>query len=198
MKRTITWIRHGQSEWNALGKWQGHTDTLLSDLGKTQAGALAARLKNRPFDIVFSSDLLRASETGRLALPDADLQLDPRLREIHFGIYEGKTSDGLSEQERRSVYGWWADPYSRKLEGGESMECLNDRVQSWMNELPTECNVAVFTHGGVIRNAVWQIAGKPHDGEWSVVVDNTSLTIVEYSDRRNLLCTVNDSAHLES
>lgn len=197
MKRRITWIRHGQSEWNAIGKWQGHTDTPLSKLGKQQASKLAKRLRGLKFDAVYSSDLQRAAETGRLALPETEIRIDSRLREINFGIYEGKTRESLTQEEQKSVFGWWANPYTRKLQGGESMECLNRRVFDWMQELPTEADICVFCHGGVVRNAVWQVVGKPMAGDWSVAVDNTSLTVIEYDSERNLVSRLNDAAHLE-
>lgn len=196
--RIITWVRHGQSEWNAIGRWQGHSDIPLSPLGEAQAKALKTRLRTQDFDLIYSSDLIRANQTGVLALPNSEIISDPRLREINFGIFEGQTSDGLSEEARKEVYSWWGRPYDSKLTEGESMQCLQDRVQDWMDELPKSCHVLVFTHGGVVRNAVWQIVGPPSNGEWSVVVDNTSLTVVEYGPKRNLLRVVNDSSHLSS
>lgn len=197
MKRTLTWIRHGQSTWNAIGRWQGHTDVELSELGRQQSQALAARLKAFDFDAIHASDLSRARTTGELALPERDITVDPRLREINFGVYEGKTSEELTEEERADVYGWWAEPYSRKLKGGESMECLNSRIQSWFDDLPQECNIAVFTHGGVIRNALWQIVGRPGDGQWRASVDNTSLSVIEYTKSVQVVKRFNDHAHLD-
>ena len=197
MKRTITWIRHGQSTWNALGKWQGHTDTPLSELGKAQARALAERLKDSAFDAVYSSDLERARETCRLALPTADMQIDERLREINFGIFEGCTWTSLSEEQAGAVERWWVEPYAEKLEAGESMTCLNDRVNEFLSELPESCNIAIFAHGGVIRNAIWQVVGPPSKASWSVQIANTSMTVLEYTPKKVLVHKINDSAHLE-
>lgn len=195
-KRTITWVRHGQSEWNAVGRWQGHSDIPLSELGQAQACSLGSRLKPDDYDLIYSSDLLRAHETGRLALPESEILVDSRLREINFGIYEGHNAETLDEEARKKVFQWWAKPYDFKLDGGESMNCLNLRVQQWLDELPEDCRVIVFTHGGVVRNALWQIVGPPASGEWSVVVENCSLTVTEYGPRRNLIHRVNDCFHL--
>jgi broad specificity phosphatase PhoE len=196
MKRKITWIRHGQSTWNAEGIWQGHTDVPLSELGKEQAKALNPRLESRQFDAVYSSDLLRCQETCRLAMPDTEMVVDQRIREINFGIYEGKSKDTLTPEEAEAVQRWWVDPYNEKLKGGESMACLDERVAGFLTELPEECEVAIFTHGGVIRNAIWQIVGIPDKGAWSVQIDNTSVTVLEYTSRRTLVHRINDSAHL--
>lgn len=197
MKRKITWIRHGQSTWNAQGIWQGHTDVPLSELGRDQAAALGRRLGSQRFDAVYSSDLARSRQTCELALPDADMILDERLREIHFGVYEGKSRETLTTEEAAAVKTWWVEPYVEKLRGGESMTCLNTRVSEFLAELPAECEVAIFTHGGVIRNALWQVVGVPVQGAWSVQIENTSVTVLEYTSERVLMHRVNDCAHLE-
>ena len=197
MKRMIVWIRHGQSDWNAEGRWQGHTDTRLSELGKRQAQALAQRLSEWSFDEVFSSDLKRARLTAELALPHTEHTVDSRLREINFGFYEGKVRADLDEEKRRFLDGWWVDPYDVTIPDGESLQCVHTRVQEWYEELPRECTVAVFTHGGVIRNALWQVVGPPKKGSWSASVDNTSLSIFEYTDSRVLIRRFNDASHLK-
>lgn len=197
MRRKITWVRHGQSIWNAEGRWQGHSDVALSDLGEQQARALSARLSQRTFDAVFSSDLLRSQQTCRLALPGAEMKIDARLREINFGVYEGQTWSSMDESQSNAVKTWWDEPYKNKLEGGESMDCLNQRVVEFLEELPAECEVAIFTHGGVVRNAVWQVVGPPLKGQWTIVIDNTSLTTIEYLTGKIRLHQVNDVAHLD-
>jgi alpha-ribazole phosphatase/probable phosphoglycerate mutase len=197
MKRKITWVRHGQSTWNAEGKWQGHTDVPLSELGRQQATALGRRLRSLRFDAVYSSDLTRSRQTCELALPKANTILDARLREINFGMYEGKSRDTLTTSEADAVKTWWVEPYRNKLQGGESMACLNTRVSEFLAELPDECEVVIFTHGGVIRNAIWQVVGVPVQGAWSVQIENTSISVLEYTSERTLVHRVNDSAHLD-
>ena len=170
-------------------------------LGTQQAKALGRRLANGSytFDKVYSSDLGRAHETALLALPDAEIIVDPRLREIHFGIFEGRNLDKLEEAERAELSGWWKSPYDRALRGGgESMTDLRARVDAWRAELEGAKEIAVFTHGGVIRDALWRETSPPHDGAWSFQIDNTSMTAITYSSRRNLILKVNDCAHLES
>lgn len=200
--KSITWVRHGESEWNAIGKWQGQTDVPLTELGRSQARALGrrlARLKLR-FDLVVSSDLSRASETAELALAELEagpLLCDPRLREIKFGSLEGKTKAEFSDQEREHAAKWWRSPYDIQVQGGgESMSDLRRRVDAWMSELPDQGAVLVFSHGGVIRDRLWRETSPPKDGEWSFSIDNTSLTVIDYG-RRNTIRRVNDHAHLE-
>jgi broad specificity phosphatase PhoE len=201
LELTITWIRHGQSEWNAENRWQGHSESPLSELGREQATALGRRLLKSPyaFDAVYSSDLGRALETARLALPNVEIRIDPRLREIHFGAFEGRAFDQLDPAQRDEVSSWWRSPYDRALPGGgESMAELRSRVDSWRLEQEAGLRIAVFTHGGVIRDALWRETSPPAEGAWSFVIDNTSLTVIAYSERRNLIARVNDCAHLEN
>lgn len=192
----IWWIRHGQSTWNEEGRWQGHADVPLTDLGRQQASRLQPRLAGIAFDQVFSSDLGRAAETASLALPDRPAQLDSRLREINFGIFEGKVRDDLTPALRDELLRWWRDPYSDAIEGGESMAQLAERVTQWRDSL-TDGRIAVFTHGGVIRSCLWAITSPPSAGEWSVILDNTSITEIRYEPARTIIWRVNDTAHLE-
>lgn len=149
-------------------------------MGERQAASLAPRLSQRTFDAIYSSDLLRSQQTCRLALPGAEMNIDSRLREINFGMYEGQTWSSVDESQSNAVKTWWDEPYENKLEGGESMDCLNRRVVEFLEELPAECEVAIFTHGGFVRNAVWQVVGPPVKGHWTIRIENTSLTTIEY------------------
>jgi alpha-ribazole phosphatase/probable phosphoglycerate mutase len=150
------------------------------------------------FDKVFSSDLGRAYETARLALPEHELTVDPRLREIHFGAFEGRNLEHLEATEHEEFRAWWNSPYERTLVGGESMADLRARVEAWRSEQNGTTNIAVFTHGGVIRDALWRETSPPVDGAWSFILDNASLTVISYGKRRNTILRVNDCAHLET
>lgn len=192
----VWWIRHGQSTWNEEGRWQGHADVPLTELGRQQARSLQARLAGIGFDQIFSSDLERASQTASLALPDRPVQLDPRLREINFGVFEGKLREDLTADLRDELRRWWRDPYADPIEGGESMAQLAERVGEWRQTL-VDGRVAVFTHGGVIRSSLWAVTSPPSAGEWSVILDNTSITEIRYQPARTVIWRVNDTAHLE-
>lgn len=187
----LVWIRHGRSSWNREGRWQGHSDVELDEHGREQARCLGQRLLGARFDGVFSSDLKRARDTAELALPGAPVTVDPRLRELNFGDYEGKSYD----QSDPELAAWWKDPYGLRIRGGESLQDLQARFFLWFQELEPG-RYAVFTHGGVIRNALWQITGPPRAGHWTVELGNTSITEIHYGRRIRIL-RVNDQAHLE-
>lgn len=149
-------IRHGRSEWNERGLWQGHADPPLSAAGQAQAHELVAELSEWPIDRIESSDLLRARETAApvaqaLQLP---VRTDPLYRELDIGAWSGLTREQI---ELRNEPG-----FSRFLEGrpdavppgGEARWQLWERahraVQSLCERCPGE-RVAIFTHGGFVH-----------------------------------------------
>ena len=138
---TLLFVRHGETDWNAEGRLQGHTDRPLNDYGRRQARALAERLAGEePVDAVYASDLARAKETAeivgrRLGLP---VVVDPDLREKNWGSWEGLTGD-----ERAAI----------ELVG-ESTREHRDRVLRAVRRIverhPGQ-RVVVVTHGGSLR-----------------------------------------------
>src|SRR5690349_15996562 len=90
---TLLLARHGETDWNREGRWQGWADPPLNELGRRQATRLAEQLRTIPFDAVYSSDLRRAHETAEiLAAPHAvPIVVDPALREIDIGSWSGLT-----------------------------------------------------------------------------------------------------------
>jgi broad specificity phosphatase PhoE len=192
----IWFIRHAETDWNAQARWQGHSDPDLSPRGQEQCRRLAARLAPVAFDAVYSSDLARARSTASLALPHQPALLDSRLRELHMGLLEGNTWEELAPQVRAEAEAFWGDPFGRRLPGGEGLADLSRRLQSWMAELPRAGRVAAFTHGGVIRCALWSLTGPPRGRPQPVVLDNTSITRLGYGPGGPVLRALNDTSHL--
>ena len=159
---TIYYLRHGETEWNALGRLQGIKDIALNARGRdqaVQAGLILADLFKRDgrdkADLPYvSSPLGRARQTmelarGRLELPVSDYALDDRLREIGYGVWEGLT---LAESEARDpeIYARrLADKWTVAPEGAETYADVQVRVRAWYDELKTD-TVAV-AHGGTCR-----------------------------------------------
>ncbi|MBI3925146.1 MAG: histidine phosphatase family protein [Armatimonadetes bacterium] len=198
MALEVWWIRHAQSEWNQKLRWQGHSDPPLSEEGRGQSLRLRERLEGEPFDRVYTSDLKRAAMTRQLALPACQAIVDPRLREICFGRFEGRTHEELDADEQALCFAWFRDPFGSRIPEGESMSDLSERVGGWFQELPASGRVAVFTHGGVIRWALWRITGPPVNGSWSVDLDNASITRIAYHASRVRVLTVNDTHGLRN
>jgi len=190
-------IRHGETDWNAQGRIQGAADVPLNALGLRQAALLRERLVGQRFDAVYASDLARARVTAETALPDAELRLDPRLRELAYGVLEGKAWRTMSEEEAAIAAHWHEDPYTRRVPGGESYADLTERVEAFRAELPSEGRVAAFSHGGTIRSALYAVTGRPNGAAWRVAIGNTAISRLRFDERGVTILSVNDEAHLE-
>lgn len=192
----LWWIRHGETDWNVDGRIQGFADRPLNDKGRRQAELLARRLRATRFDAVYASDLQRARATAEMGLPGAEVRLDPRLRELSYGIFEGKTWTGLDAQESAAARHWSEDRFGRRIPGGESYGDLMERIAAFHADLPARGRVAAFSHGGTIRSALYGVLGRPTPGAWRVEIDNTSITRLRFDDRGTTVVTINDHAHV--
>ena len=194
-------VRHGETEWNAEGRIQGHTDIGLSEKGAEQAHSLGIRLAGINIDVAYTSDLKRSSETAKLALGGRDIVLNETamLREYNKGAFEGLT---LAEIKAR-----FPDEYPRYLEkdlgyapkGGESIRDVSARMAKIINEIKTNHlneTVLVVSHGGVLRAAMVSLLGMPIEGNWSFVFGNCGLTMVDTHEDNAVLRLFNDTSHL--
>ena len=154
MDTRILLARHGETDWNAERRWQGHADPPLNELGREQARSLGAALAGRAIAAVYSSDLQRASETARIAAEPLGLpvRLEERLREVDVGEWSGLTTaeieerfPGAVERRRAGGNGW---------ELGESYEAMGERIEAGLLAIAAERpgqTVLVVTHGGPVR-----------------------------------------------
>jgi probable phosphoglycerate mutase len=210
-------VRHGETEWNAEGRWQGQTDVHLSELGREQARRLARRLEGEHFNAVISSDLMRAHETARIVASKLggkpDVYLDRRWREIHVGALSGLTAnDALTRG-----LGRWSRPFEERYPDGESRADMAIRVGHALTDLAQQRRsgrVIVFTHGGTIKSAFGVLMQDPQSPFWTHFgpTANTAISrfqvALEATDDttegepgalvRGRLLGFNDSAHLET
>ena len=142
--RELWLVRHGETPASRGRRLAGWTDVPLTDRGERQAAALRPVLENEEFDGVWSSDLVRAVTTARLAWGEPTL--DRRLRELNFGDLEGSDFMALEPQVQDDVLRFedFAAP------GGESLEELRTRVMSFIESMPPGRHL-LFAHGGVVR-----------------------------------------------
>ena len=150
--RLILW-RHGRTEWNASGRFQGQLDPLLDEQGRNQAAFAAPHLVASGLapdeTVVVSSDLSRAAETAATltALLGVPLHLDPRLREHGMGSWEGLTRAEVAEQYPEQYADWMAGRTIRGR-GGEEPSAVADRALAALVDLPEAPVAVVVTHGG--------------------------------------------------
>ncbi|PYE52918.1 histidine phosphatase family protein [Deinococcus yavapaiensis] len=197
----LTFVRHGVTEWNTLGRWQGHSDNPLSEAGEHQARLLARRLKGQSFDLVYSSDLVRARRTAELALPGVSVLVDERLREVHFGEFDGRTFDQI---RLHPLFATWAErPFEVPTPSGESLSEVVTRGLAWASTLPDGANVVTFTHSLFIRSLVCHLIDIPFRSSPHRIfpvplsTPHTSLTVVRRAENDWTLERLGDDSHLE-
>jgi alpha-ribazole phosphatase len=194
--------RHGQTLWNHVARYQGHTDTPLNDTGATQAKLLSLRLAAEPLQAVYSSDLKRALETARIIAEPHGLvvQTLPQLREINFGAWEG-----LTHQEIKTRFGdisdrWYAAPGSVRIPDGETFQELRERAYDAVKDLVKrhdQSSIAVVTHGATIRAIICALLDIDLNKVFQIRQDNAALNIMDFYGELGVLGLLNDTYHLE-
>jgi broad specificity phosphatase PhoE len=195
--RQLSLIRHGLTEWNSSGKFQGHTDIPLSAEGRKQARTLAKYLKKTDLvvDRVYSSPLARALETAAIVFPEHEVCADERLKELNFGVFEGQTQ---AKNERHEAWvDWFADPFKRQAPGGESYEELRERAVDWLESLPQLPHIVAVTHSGTIQMLVSHVLGVERP-TWRkrIFLRHTGLTRFMFRGDEIIVERVNDDHHL--
>src|SRR5688572_23098981 len=166
---TLYFMRHGETDWNRAQRYQGQRDIPLNDTGRHQASrngrVLAEALGTgaASFDYV-ASPLMRARETmeivrREMALAPLAYRTDDRLREIHYGHWEGRFWQELPQADPEGYAARLADPWSWQPKEGESYSMLSERVAGWLAE--AERDAFVVAHGGVskvLRGLVLRLA----------------------------------------
>lgn len=163
---TLYLIRHGETDWNRAQRYQGQRDIPLNETGRTQARRNGAVLKRllpdaTQFDFV-SSPLSRAIETTELmrsemGLPLSGYRIDDRLRELHYGHWEGHLATELPESDPDGITAKSLDPFGWRPRGGESYADLMERVRPWLASI--DHDTVAITHGGVSRVARGAVLG---------------------------------------
>jgi broad specificity phosphatase PhoE len=170
---TLLLVRHGETDWNAERRWQGHADVPLNERGRKQAHALAEQLARQPIDAIYSSDLSRARDTAEIvgARLGAEVVVDPDLREIDVGPIEG-----LTAEEAGTVEGWQGEP--KDVHAARVLAAVH-RIA----ERHPGGRVLVVTHGGSMRRVHEHLGldGGPFENcvVWSCAHEDGSLRAID-------------------
>lgn len=196
-------IRHGETDHNRQGRFQGQVDVPLNATGLAQAERLAQRLRHEPVDVLVSSDLSRARGTAEplLALRGGlHLSTDAAWREQAFGVLEGLVVAEARLSHPEAFAAWWAHTPEGAPPGGESPRAFHARVLAALQALARAhagARVAVFTHGGVL-DMVWRsVHALPLSGPRACVIPNTGINRLRWTDGQLELLQWADAAHLD-
>ncbi len=196
MVTRILLIRHGQTDWNLQGRYQGHSDIDINSEGRRQARKLSTRLQGEKLDAVYSSDRVRAINTAKIIFKEHNVRAEAGLREICFGVFEGLTHDEILKMYPDTYSKWAKNLFGARITKGEGPSVFKKRVLKAFKKIISVNKgkaIAIVTHGGPINALIGNILGTSHKDFMPAL---TSLSIIEIEKGRIRVILLNDTAHL--
>jgi 2,3-bisphosphoglycerate-dependent phosphoglycerate mutase len=198
----ILLVRHGETDWNATGRIQGHNDTPLNAAGCLQAQRAAQRLAREPIRALYSSDLSRAFETATIIGASLGLTVvaSPRLRERRYGAWEGLTAAEIQARYPELFAIWRSRSTDFAPPQGETRNELLTRALAELQLIarrhPNDA-VVVVTHGGLCYVLISHILGSVNGNQREFSFGNASIHTLHVTGNQWAVISMNDAAHLE-
>lgn len=192
--------RHGQTDWNIAGRYQGQSDTPLNQTGQEQAKQLAKRLSKETLHAIYASDLARAKDTAQAIanFHQLEIQTDPRWRELSFGEWEGMTYKQMSAHSPALFEEWMRDPAHISTPNGETLQQLAQRVCAAFDEIKNkheDQTVLVVSHSGALQALLAALLGVELNRYWQFKVAQASLSELNVYTDSVILNLLNDVNH---
>lgn len=202
MNTTIILVRHGETEWNVLGKFQGCKDIALSNEGILQARYLHKRFQNK-FDHIYTSPLKRAMQTAEIISQGSNTSpiVETGLTEINFGEWEGLTMKEVRTNFPKEFIKWKNDDLNAPMCGGEqSLKIASIRAEKSILKIAKKNkgeNIIIVAHGGIIKAGLLGVFDLKMTMYHKILLGNTSVSKIIFDDNFNAkIMTLNDTSHL--
>ncbi|MGB7416021.1 MAG: histidine phosphatase family protein [Thermosynechococcaceae cyanobacterium] len=198
-------VRHGETDWNRQGKFQGQIDVPLNENGRLQGQQAADFLQETPIDFAVSSSMLRPKETAELILahhPTVSLSLDDQLREISHGKWEGCLESEIERNYPGELERWQTTPAAVQMPDGENIQQVWDRaVAAWdtlvQEHLGSGETGLVVAHDAVNKVILCYLAGLGPEHIWSFKQGNGAVSVIDYTPGgKPTLAAMNITTHL--
>ncbi|MBE9010263.1 histidine phosphatase family protein [Pseudanabaenaceae cyanobacterium LEGE 13415] len=199
-------VRHGETEWNRQGRFQGQIDVPLNDNGRVQASQAAEFLKSVQIDSAVSSSMARPKETAEIILkyhPEIKLKLRDDLREISHGLWEGKFESEIEAGYPGLLHQWQSQPETVQMPEGENLQQVWDRAIEGWNAIvqaakPGE-TILVVAHDAINKAILCYVAGLTPAAFWNFKQGNGAVSVIDYvngNDATPMLMAMNITTHL--
>ena len=183
-------VRHGETDWNRAGKFQGQIDIPLNDNGRSQASLAAEFLKTTPIDFGFTSPMLRPKETAQIILqgrPELTLNEDADLREIGHGLWEGKFEAEIKAEYPGELERWQSHPESVQMPEGENLQDVWTRATAAWQKIITQVGNRsqtgiVVAHDATNKVLLCNLLGLGLADIWKIKQGNGAVTVIDYPD----------------
>jgi broad specificity phosphatase PhoE len=194
--------RHGQTDWNASRRYQGHAKVPLNKTGLQQAAALGQRLAHENIDAIYASDLPRAWQTAQIVAQACGQPVvaEPLLREMDFGDWQGRSHAEIHAQQADAPPGGHQEPLSYAPPGGETLGQLAERVGAALDRARRTQQgrtVLWITHGGPLRTLLCLVLGLGLEKNGLFYTHTASVSELHVYQERTLLALLNDTHHLQ-
>jgi broad specificity phosphatase PhoE len=194
-------VRHAESEWNPIGRYQGLLDPGLSERGLKQAELLGRALEKEKIDFLYSSPLRRTYQTAQEIAKRHGLEVieDKRIIEIDHGVWSGMLVEEVKERFPEDFRMWLEEPHRVKFEGGESLQDVFKRVKDFLEFLREKHwgqTVAIVSHTVPIRAMLCALLNIDLSKFWAFGCDNASYSLVHVEEKRNVIVKLNITCHL--
>ena len=203
MALRVLLVRHAETAWNREGRYQGWTDTALSETGRAQADAVGRLLAVEPLAAVWSSPLRRAADTAAaIAAPfGLPVRLSEAFKEMRLGEWEGLTVAEVSARFPDQHRGWLDQPHLASWPGAETLDDVRRRVLAGLDDLRLAHDgqvVCLVTHGVSSRILILEALGLGPDRLWSLQVSPSGVSELEFRDDWTALHRMNTLVHLDA
>ena len=194
-------VRHAESEWNPIGRYQGLLDPGLSERGLKQAELLGRALEKEKIDVIYSSPLKRTLQTAQEIAKRQGLEIieDRRIIEIDHGVWSGMLVEEVKERFPEDFRMWLEEPHRIKFEGGESLEDVFKRVKDFLEFIREKHwgqTVAIVSHTVPIRAMLCALLNVDLSKFWVFGCDNASYSLVRMEEKRNVIVKLNITCYL--
>ena len=201
MTNTIYIVRHGQTEWNILGKTQGHGNSDLTAKGVEQAELLANSMVKYPVDYIYSSDLGRAYQTAEIIgnKLNIEVQKTEALREMNFGTWEGRLIKDIIEEDPALYRQWRNEPHLARIPQAETLDQIKERTDAFIKEINEKYDgkhIVLVTHSLCARIMLLSFLNSSVENIYRLNQGNTALNIVELRDYGPVVMKMNDTTHI--
>jgi phosphoserine phosphatase len=195
-------VRHGETDWNRQGRFQGQIDVPLNEHGKTQSAQAGAFLKDYRIDRAVTSPMLRPKETAEIILqhhPEVTLEFNANLVEISHGLWEGKLESEIEQEFPGKLAQWQNHPETVQMPEGENLEQVWERaIVAWREILATTpattngqiTTVLVTAHDAVNKAVLCHLAGQTPEKFWAFKQGNGAVSVIDYPDGAEGRCVI--------
>lgn len=203
-------VRHGETEWNRVSRFQGGIDVPLNDNGRAQAQQAAEFLKDVPIDFAISSPMLRPKETAEVILqphPNVKLELQEEFREINHGLWEGKLETEIKQEYPDLLRQWQVAPETVQMPEGENLQQVWDRAVACWDGIVESVGVSdtelktglVVAHDAINKVILCHVLSLSPASIWCIKQGNGAVTVIDYPhglEKAPILQAMNITTHL--